>query len=384
MRILFHSYSFDVGWTYQENLLTDACIEAGHEVLCVASDFGARSDGKLMRMEHFDDPDYIIRLRVAYSRCIPISMRLRKLYGLKEVMEKFNPDVIFVHSIPTLNFKDFKKYKTAHPEVRIYYNTHTDYYTCGTNFLSMNIQHRLLYRILIHKYLSVAEKVFYISTSCGKFLWNEYKIQHEKTEFLPLGGFMSRQEDIESDREMVEEELGILKNSIVFLQAGKMDSQKCIIESLNAFKQTTDESFVLLIVGNLDRSIEAEARDLIESDKRIYYLGWKKSDELIKYLNAADYYLQPGKVSAIFQTSLCCSCGVIVRHFEDYEEFVDGNGWMIREINELHAVYDYISNHKPMITEMKKRSNMIASQKLDQMKLIEKFVKKKESSYEVL
>lgn len=373
MKILFHSYSFDVGWTYQENLLTDACIKAGHEVLCVASDFGALPNGKLVRMEHSDDPDYIIRLKAAYSCCTPICMRLRKLYKLRDVMEKFAPDVIFVHSIPTLNFKDFKKYKAAHPEVRIYYNTHTDYYTCGTNFLSMNVQHRLLYRLLIQKYLSVAEKTFYISTSCGKFLWNEYKVPREKSEFLPLGGFMSEAQEIESDCTKVEDELKIKKDSIIFLQAGKMDSQKCIIESLRAFKQTKDKKFVLLIVGNLDQSIKYEAENLIESDERIHYLGWRQSDELIRYLNAADYYLQPGKVSAIFQTAVCCSCGIIARHFEDYEEFVDGNGWLIHEIHELGAIYDYISNHKSIVSEMKLKSGMIASQKLDQMKLIEKF-----------
>lgn len=375
MKILFHSYSFDVGWTYQENLLTDACIKAGHEVLCVASDFGARPDGKLVKMEHNNDPEYIVRLQVAYDYCIPLSMRLRKLYGLKDVMERFIPDIIFVHSIPTLNLKDFMEYKRVHPEVKIYYNTHTDYYTCGTNFLSMNIQHRLIYRHLINKYISVAEKTFYISLSCGKFLWDEYKIPSEKTEFLPLGGFMSTRQDIESDRKMVEKELEIERDSIIFLQAGKMDSQKYIIESLKAFKQTKDKKFVFLIVGNLDQSIEYEAKQLIDSDERIFYLGWKKSDELIKYLNAADYYLQPGKVSAIFQTAMCCSCGIIARYFEDYEEFVEGNGWLMRDVHELEAIYDYVSNNKLAVPEMKMKSGMIASQKLDQMKLIEKFIK---------
>lgn len=373
MKILFHSYSFDLGWTYQENLLTDACIKAGHEVMCVASDFGARPDGKLVKMEHTNDPDYITRLQVAYDYCIPLSMRLRKLYGLMAVMEKFNPDVIFVHSIPTLNLKDFMKYKRVHPKVKIYYNTHTDYYTCGTNFLSMNLQHRLVYKWLINKYLSAAEKIFYISTTCGKFLWNEYKVPKENTEFLPLGGFMSKKEDLEADRKKVEEELKIEKDSIIFLQAGKMDAQKYILESLREFKQTKDNKFVFLIVGNLDLSIEHEANQLIDSDGRIHYLGWKKSDELIKYLNAADYYLQPGKVSAIFQTAMCCSCGIIARRFEDYEEFVEGNGWLINEVHELEAVYNYISNNKSTVPEMKIKSGVIASQKLDQMKLIEKF-----------
>lgn len=373
MKILFHSFGYEAGWTYQENLLPDACVEAGHEVLCVASYIGGLKTGKMGKVDTTNDPQFIHRLPVWFAKCVPVAVRLRKLVGFYDIMEKFKPDIIFVNALQTLNLRDIKKYKRKNPNVKVYINSHTDHYTSGTNPLSMLVLHKCFYRFLIHRYMGMAEKLFYISISCGRFMWDIYKVPKEKTEQMMLGGTVCSAKEVARARKEVIEELNIQENSIIFVQAGKMDAQKCLIESLKAFEKTKNRDFVLLLVGNIHESLKEDADKIISRDRRIKYLGWKKDKDLIKYLNAGDIYLQPGKVSAILMTALCSSCAIVARDFEDYQELVKGNGWLIKDPAQLGNIFMDISSHLGDINDMKKKSHQIASEMLEQSNLIKKF-----------
>lgn len=372
MKILFHSYAFEPGWTYQEMLLPKACMDAGHEVLCVASYIGVDETGKMGKLSTEEDPAYLHRLPALFSSVIPLSYRLRKLQGFYEVLDCFSPDVIFVHALQTLNLADIEKYKEMHPSVRVYFNTHTDYYTSGTNVISKYILHKFLYRQWIKRYQHIADNIFYISMNCAMFLWNEYKIPKEKTEFMPMGWNVSSEEQIINSRRAVLQELGLPENSIIFMQAGKMDENKKILESIEKFRKTTDSNYVYIIIGSIAEHLRTKVLRLIDEDRRIFYLGWKSGSDLFHYLEAADFYVQPGKVSVILQHAICCSCAIIARHFIDYVPFIDKNGWLIQSMDEFDEIYSYISKNKLLIPEMKKKSYSIANEFLNLNNLIKK------------
>ena len=357
MKIVFISYSYLHGWTYQDNLLVTTCIEEGHDVLCLASNICSDEYGALKIMGHLNDPPYVKRLKTIFSSFIPLCIRVRYLKGLYVALEAFAPEVIFLTSVQTLNLITLARYKRKHPNVLIYYNSHTDYYTSATNWLSMNILHKLIYKMLIKRYLYVAEKFFYISVNTGKFLKEVYAIPEEMTELMLLGGHVQRPQQLSDDREAVMKQLFLEGEKIIFLQAGKMDKQKCLIETLKCFSETDDSRFVLLIVGSIDDSIRLEADLFINGDSRIFYMGWEDDGGLIRYLNSADVYIQPGKVSVILETALCCSCAVVARDFDDYRLLVSDNGWLIKSlVSELPDAFTTQPHHSESYQSSKSKN----------------------------
>ena len=53
--------------------------------------------------------------------------------------------------------------------MKLYMDSHADFYTSGTNFISRKILHGILYKYCINKALPYIEKILYVSTGCGDF-----------------------------------------------------------------------------------------------------------------------------------------------------------------------------------------------------------------------
>lgn len=121
----------------------------------------------------------------------------------------------------------------------------------------------------------------------------------------------------------------------------------------------------MLIIGSISDDIKMETKKLIERDRRIQYLGWKSADELNKYLDAADIYMQPGKVSAIFQNAVCRGCAIIVNDLVDYRPFINGNGWLIQDPQEIEGIMKKIVLGDLNLNTMKEKSFLIAKEQLD-------------------
>lgn len=375
MRILFISFHYNERFTYQENLLPLECRKKGHDTLIVTSDIvQSKTNGyEYVDCKYGNKKQGVVRLKPAFKDRPSIAHRLRKLNKLYETLYDYRPDVIFVNTIQTLDLYKIKKYKKKHTEVKIYFNTHTDYYTSGTNWISLNILHKLFFKHIVKSNLESAEKVFYISVNCGRFAHEIYGIPKDKLELLSLGGTVSDQVRLDQDRQKIVNELKISEDTMIWVQAGKMDGKKNVLEALRAFKHVKEKNIVYLLIGELCDDISEDILKLVEKDSRIRYLGWKSGEQLICYLNACNLYIQPGKVSAIAQTALCSSCAVILKKLEDYEMFVKENGWLIEDTSQLEEILSYAGTHQEEIVKMQKNSREISKKYLDNSNLIHKF-----------
>ena len=73
-----------------------------------------------------------------------LTNKIRKMDGLYEMIEKFSPDVILFHGTSSVEILTAAKYKKDHPNVKLYMDSHADFYTSGTNFISRKILHGIL------------------------------------------------------------------------------------------------------------------------------------------------------------------------------------------------------------------------------------------------
>lgn len=364
-------------YRYQENELVREHVAGGHDVLVVASTETYLNN---MSLGYTDCGDYLGSdgarvIRLPYSKVGPFWLRkkVRSHPGVYEILESFKPDVIMFHGLCGWELLTAARYKRQHPQVRLYVDSHEDANNSAVGALS-SLLHRFFYRPIIRRALPWIDKVLCISLETMDFAKEMYGLPGHSLEFFPVGGFVADEEVYLSHRNSARMEWCLDARQTVFLQSGKFDEKKKLVESLQAFSQIKDQNFVFLIVGRVHESIESEVRQLSAKDDRVRYLGWKTADELYRLLCGADVYIQPGSQSATMQMSLCARCPVVIADVPSHRPFVDGNGWKVSTLEQQISVFKEVENNPGALSNMSIRSFEIASELLDYQRMAKRIL----------
>ena len=102
------------------------------------------------------------------------------------------------------------------------------------------------------------------------------------------------------------------------------------------------------------------------------YLGWKNSEELIKYIAASDLYLQPGSQSATMQNALCAGTPVLIENVKSHEAYMSGNAFIINNYEDMEIVFAKICEDPSVLKKMSERVYDLAVNNLDYKKLAER------------
>lgn len=360
---------FTEGMTYQDNYLTHFNALDGHNVLYAAN--AAKYENGVVVPTGFEDkilPDGVRLVRLPYVPVLNgfVTDKLRKVKGLYALLEEFAPDVILCHGLFFWSVRDVIRYKKAHPAVKLYADTHTDYYTSATNWLSLHILHRVFYRYLVRKALPYLEKYFCISDECRRFSIENYGVPEELMEFYPLGGILPTEEDYQAHRTARRAELGIKPDEMLLVHAGKLEPQKKTDALLRAFAAVPELKARLAVIGSIPEENKAELLAQMDADPRVTYLGWKSGDDLQEYLCAADLYCQPGKVSAIMQNAVCCRCPVLLYPHSGYVKDYDyGNVLWEKDEADMSRVFRQLAAGEIDLAALQRNSERCAKELLD-------------------
>lgn len=361
-------------YAYQENIIPIINKEDGHDVKIVSSTETYIDNTKLGYIEpaEYVSKEEIPIVRIPYKHivCKSLTHKLRMYKGLYKEISVYSPDVILIHGLEFWSIQDVIKYKRNNPHVKLYADTHTAGYNSGLNWLSLNILHRIYYRVLIQKALPYLEKFFYIGESERVFNKENYLVPEEIMEYYPLGGTLFKDADYVNFREKRRKELGVSSFQHLYIHSGKLGPGKRTEDLLRAFISVKDENARLVIIGSIPEDRRAMLERLIDSDDRIIYLGWKKSDELLEYLCAADLYCQPGSVSATMQNAICCNCAIMAYPHLPYTTHLDwGNILWVKTREDMENVFKSISENPEQLYTLKENSHKCAIELLDYRRL---------------
>ncbi len=357
------------GYNYQENNLPRINAEDGHEVQIIASTATFVDNNRIgfTRPGEYLTEYGVPLIRLAYrgTKGGFLSNRIRCYRGLYARIMQFSPDVIMAHGLSFWSLSDVVRYCKSHPGVKFYADTHTDYYTSGTNWLSMNLLHRIYYRNIIQKAIPYLDKLFYITDECKIFSLREYKIPESLMEFYPLGGDCLADEEYNALREKTRKRYGVA-DGLLFVHAGKIEPMKKTEQLIRAFSNVPGLNAKLVVAGSIDPGMQESIEELIRRDERIVYAGWKSAEELTKLLCGADLYCQPGKVSAIMQNAVCCRCPVMVYPYLCYlDGYNYGNEIFVENEQEVEETFDKISSGQLSLKEYREQSVRCARELLD-------------------
>ena len=361
------------GYNYQENVLPRLNLADGNEVLVIASTETYTDNMKLGYVEasEYTGKDGVHVIRLPYRNIVNqyVSTKIRKYRGLAEEIEKFAPDVIFSHGLSYLSVKELLVYLKKNPQVRFFADTHTAAYNSGSNWVSLNILHKIFYKRLIHKALPYLEKYFYIGENEKLFSRDVYKVPESIMEFYPLGGIIPNPDEYRNNREEIRKALGVSDGEFLLLHSGKLTPEKKTLSLVRAFTSVKELNARLAIVGAVGDEIKNELLSYANEDSRIMLLGWKSADELMKYLCACDLYCQPGSVSATLQNAICSFAPVMTYPHLIYQKIDNDNFVWVENESDMSEFFKKLERGEADYDTLKKRTEECAAKYLDYKKL---------------
>lgn len=357
------------GMNYQENCLAQQNVEDRQETTVITTTFYWK-DTEIVQGSAcdcmVDNGVRLIRLPYRNPSKNFSHQKIRAVVGLYRTLEELAPDVIMCHGLQAWSVRDVIRYKKDHPAVKLYADTHADYYTSGTNWLSLHILHRIFYRRLVRLALPYLEKYFYTTVETRRFSVENYGVPEELMEFYPLGGILPAEEDYQAHRAARRAELGLRPDELLLVHAGKLEPQKKTDALLRAFAAVPELKARLAVIGSIPEEHKAELLAQMDADPRVTYMGWKSGDDLQEYLCAADLYCQPGKVSAIMQNAVCCRCPVMLYPHPDYVEGYDyGNILWEKDEADMSRVFRQLAAGEIDLAALRRGSVRCAEELLD-------------------
>jgi 1,2-diacylglycerol 3-alpha-glucosyltransferase len=299
---------------YQENILPKIHKKIGHDVYIVAS---TENYIDFVNIGYSQPKDYFTKegiplTRIPYVKWIPhiIAKKLRIYSGFEKKLFEIKPDIMFLHDCQFLSIFSVIKYARKNT-VKIIVDSHTDFINSGRGWLSMNILHKIIYRLCAKSIEPYVTKFYGTLPVRESFLRDIYKINEKKISLLPFGAddTLFDWNDYSKIRHECRSRLNIKPTDILLITGGKIDPRKNIIPLLKAFKNISSEyqHVKLLVFGKPVESIKNEFHQLL-IDANIIYIDWIEHSELYNYFFASDLAIFPGTHSVLWEEA--CGLGL--------------------------------------------------------------------------
>ena len=316
-------------YSYQENILPKYHKKLGYDVTVIASLVSFDAEGKYCLLpttgEYICKDGYKV-IRMDYRRWPSrrFCKRFRFYTSTYALLEKENPDILFIHGTSFGDASQVRKYLKKHLQVKAYADSHTDWINSGRNFLSLQILHKIAWRHYTRMLLPYLQKVYGVLPIRCDFLEKVYGVPGNMVELLPLGvDDDAVPQNREQVRARVRKDLGIREDDILIVTGGKIDAQKRIHYLMKAVNELEDVRVRLLIFGTVAGDFKAEFEHHLSG--KIHFVGWCNPSQIMDYMVSADIACFPGTHSILWEQAVGLSLPCIFRDWEGMHH-VDVNG----------------------------------------------------------
>lgn len=356
--------------SYQENELVEQHVALGHEVTVIAATDTYGLDMQVMHTKTgrftLKSGATLIRLPYAWGMRGWLATKIRAYRGLRACIASVQPDRILFHGLTAWDLLTVTNYVQRTPHVKLFADSHEDWNNSARTILSKWVLHYCFYRPILRRCLPTIEKVLCVSLETIEFVRDFYGVPETQIEFFPLGGLLWDDDAYQATRAKTRDTEGWSSKHRIFLQSGKIDRAKRLIETLHAFAKIDSSNLRLVITGQVMPDVQEEALALIHADPRVQLLGWVDPKRLQALLCAADVYVQPGSQSATMQMALCCRRPVVLADVPSHHAFIEGNGLLVQTSEQLGiALVTLAGLANEKLTEMSQRSASLAARLLD-------------------
>lgn len=359
------------GFGYQENILPAKHLLLGHEVTIVTHDrykvYGdLKSDGRGIKNYVNKDRIKVVILpeNKSFIKRLPLwefRRFVKKTDYLFEVLSDEKPDVVFVHNLPAADHEEIVDYKKKHPQLKVYCDSHSDYYNSPVDTLRLRIGKKVFTRLVVRHLANIAERIWGVTPWRVEYLHNVYGINTSKLGLLVMGGDENKinWENRNTIREQFRREHNIPKEAFVVVTGGKIDKPKNIHLLIEAVKHSNNSALYLLVFGNYSEDLKQYSE---ETDPHIVNLGWVASDAVYDIFLASDFGAFPGTHSVLWEQACASGLPCLFKDWNGGFNHVDlgGNCIILKDItvDSLIRTLDNVMNNKELFAKMKDTANI--------------------------
>lgn len=307
-------------YSYQENYLPKHHKMQGHDVEIVASLFTFDENGKgmwLPRASKYENEYGIPVTRLEFQKG-KLSSRLRRYQGLKAELERIAPELIFIHGPQFMDIDIVVNYCKAHPEVKVFVDSHSDFSNSATNWVSKQILHRIIWRRCAQKINPYVTKFYGVLPARVDFLVNEYKLPKEKVELLVMGADDESVVNASKPeiRQEIRKQYGIAEDDFLIITGGKIDAFKTqTLLLMEAVKKTEDPNVKLIVFGSVTPELKDKVSALSDGEK-VQYIGWVQAKDSYQYFAACDLAVFPGRHSVFWEQVAAQGIPLLVKRWD--------------------------------------------------------------------
>lgn len=307
------------GFAYQENIMTKYHRRMGYEVTVITSTLSFNDKGEVQNTSprtYIDDNGVKI-IRLASKR-----FSIKKLAKYEDFFKQLSlekPSIVFCHCCNFANIDDVRKYAKKNKDVKIFVDNHCDETNSGTNFISKNILHKLIWRHKVLRVLPYVETFYGVLPRRCSFLNNMYGVPEDKIKLLVMG--------IDDDYLNTHIQNELTEISI----GGKIDEWKAkeIINFLKAFNEINTIRNGLNIHITVYGSISEKYKDTIlqlVKEGNSDYVGWVNQEQIMKILANSSYAVFPGRHSVLWEQAVGLGIPIVVKKYDGYNHVdIGGN-----------------------------------------------------------
>lgn len=351
------------GWTYQDNLLTKYHRKLGYEVTMITSQWVWGENGKL---EKFKKTDYINENDVKVIR-LPIkgkdefSRKFKRYSGLYATIESEKPDILFIHGVSFCDVKTVVRYIRSHSDVRVYVDNHSDFSNSGTNWLSRNVLHKIIWKHNARKLLPYTEKFYGVLPARVDWLVDMYGLPKEKCELLVMGvdDELAERAELEDRKDEIKKLYGISDSDFLVVSGGKIDvAKRQTLLLMEAIGKSKVENLKLLVFGSVEESIREEFNKRLV-DNRVMYVGWINAKDSYDYFAAANLVVFPGRHSVFWEQVAGQGIPMVCKYWDGTTHIdLDGNVEFIYEdqVETIRQKIEMIASDQECYSEMRNRA----------------------------
>ena len=295
---------FTDGWSYQDQMLTKFHHKLGFDVTDITSHWINDDKGNVIwddRVTYINsDGVKVIRLKIKSKESF--TNKFKRFDALYSTIESESPDIIFIHGVSSIENKTIIRYLKQHPKVVAYADNHADFSNSGTNWISKNILHKIIWRHYARKLVPYIKKFYGVMPSRVDFLTDIYKIPAEKTELLVMGvddDEVARALSADSIAD-IRRKYGIADEDILVMTGGKIDmAKRQTVNLMEAINKLDKPKVKLIVFGSVVDELKAAVN--AQCSDRCKYIGWINSTDTLNYYGAADLVIFPGRHSVFWE-----------------------------------------------------------------------------------
>ncbi len=282
--------------------------------------------------------------------------------GLVDLIKKWKPDALLVYG---WSFK-------SHLKLLWYFKGKIPLLFRGDSSL-LQVQNRmkvLLRKIFLKWVYSHIDKALFVGTN-NKAYYKNFGLQESQLIFAPHAidneAFYGKASAAKETANKWRNSLGIEKEGIVFLYAGKLDKNKNTDLLAEAFTKIEKQNCYLLMVGN--GSMEVILKEKYKNNSNIRFLPFQNQSQMPVIYSIADVFVLPSLSETWglgINEAMACSKAVLVSDacgaaIDLVKESKNGFTFRSDNLQDLKEKMTLLSNDQKVLAEMGKESFKIIS-----------------------